>query len=167
MYLLITRVMTQHKRNDSTDGIFWPSALQMPAAPADWIDLSIGESIRISKTIIREKEENTETSKVGKFSRIIRHGTHNPVCRSLPHCIQNSKEEIEPDPRDIARVVNAHLVGIGRYRSAGIVSKQQNDSVWLTKKKKKQTSDRSKPRYERRTQKWREQSIQRKPGHDA
>ena len=41
----------------------------------------------------------TESSQVSQFGRIIRNGAHEPICSGLPHGVEETAENVEPDAR--------------------------------------------------------------------
>lgn len=92
---------TQEWGGGRTYGRPFPSPFQIPAAPADWMDLSV--KVNQSKGRGRRCTGwRTEPNHVGQFRRIVGHGTDQPIRRSLPHCIQKSTEDIKPNSSNIA-----------------------------------------------------------------
>jgi len=54
--------------------------------------------------------ELTKSSKVSQFRRIVGHGAHNPVRGRLPHGIQETTENVQPDPRNVAMAEDIEFV---------------------------------------------------------
>ena len=114
--------MAEQGRGAKTYGILTASALHAPAAPADWIDLSLGRKEELSKlSHVDSSKSLTESSKVGKLGRVVRHGTHDPVRGSLPHGVKETTEDVKPDPGGISGAVDVEFARVGRDGSASVV----------------------------------------------
>lgn len=46
----------------------------------------------------------TETSEVSKLRRVVRHCTHEPICSGLPHGVEQTAEDIYPNPAWVVAV---------------------------------------------------------------
>lgn len=94
------------KRDDETHGNLTASARHIPAAPADWIDLSNPCVNRMNKSPVIPL---TQPSKVSEFRGIVGHGAHDPVSGDLPHGIQKTAKNVKPNFSSISMAVDVEL----------------------------------------------------------
>ena len=71
---------------------------------------------------LRERETRTETGEVSELGGVVGHGAHEPVGGGLPHGVEDTAEDVQPDPAGVAVVVEVDLVeGSGGGVTTGVV----------------------------------------------
>ena len=102
-------------------GIPTASARHTAAAPADWRDLSVARTVS-KRAGNLEQEARTETGEVSELGGVVGHGTHEPVGGGLPHGVEDTAEDVQPDPASVAVVVEVDLVeGGGGGVTTGVI----------------------------------------------
>ena len=124
------------------------SARQMPAAPADWIDLSVRTISRTSMVALpSETGALTEAGEMRELGGVIRHCTHEPIRSRLPHRVQQAAEYVQPYPRSVACIVYVETVILARGHSRARILSGSGVRVEVDEGQTHLTSGRSMTRY--------------------
>jgi len=109
-----TCVSILNSPSQCTYGVPAPSALQTPAPPADWIDLSVPEK-GVTRCCFNtgKKISLTKADEMRQFCGVIGHRSDQPIYTRLPHRIKETTKNIEDNFDAITWGEYIHLLCIG------------------------------------------------------